>query len=176
MKYKSGNTENRVYKNKPDGWRVDTEATAHPLGTVWIHNGKSRFPKNGKPSQRKKALLVTDEKAMVEKIASKRRSGQEDHFITDKTTEKKIQAEIRRQNREKNATALSKKPAVGKAATPKKPAAPKKSASRLPKSIGFVEKNASGAYVIHGDIGTRRYMGYTKREAIARYNAEAKKK
>lgn len=74
------------------------------------------------------------------------------------------------------ARSSAKKPAVGKAATPKKPAAPKKSASRLPKSIGFVEKNAYGAYVIHGDIGTRRYMGYTKKEAIARYNAEAKKK
>ena len=43
MKYKFGNNENRVYKNKPDGWRVDKKATSHPLGTVWIHNGKSRF-------------------------------------------------------------------------------------------------------------------------------------
>ena len=55
-----------------------------------------------------------------------------------------------------------------------KPKAPKKTPSRLPKSVGSVEKNAYGAYVIHGDIGTRRYMGYTKREALARYNAEAK--
>lgn len=73
------------------------------------------------------------------------------------------------------------KPAARKPAAPKKPAvakkpAARKPATRLPSSIGFIEKNAYGAYVVHGDIGTRRYMGYTKREAIARYNAEAKGK
>ena len=71
----------------------------------------------------------------------------------------------------------AKKPVPKKAPAraPKKPAA-KKPATRLPSSIGFIEKNAYGAYVVHGDIGTRRYMGYTKKEAIARYNSEAKKK
>lgn len=59
-------------------------------------------------------------------------------------------------------------------ATVQKPKTPKKTSERLPKSVGSVEKNAYGAYVVHGDIGTRRYMGYTKREALARYNAEAK--
>ena len=76
-----------------------------------------------KPSQLKKALLVTDEAAMIERIAAKRRKGQEDHFITDKTTEKKIQAEIRRQNRKQKAAMLPPKPAA-KASAParKKPA------------------------------------------------------
>ncbi len=67
------------------------------------------------------------------------------------------------------------KPAVRKPAAPKKPAA-HRPATRLPSSIGFIEKNDCGAYVVHGDIGTRRYMGYTKKEAIARYSAEAKKR
>lgn len=42
-------------------------------------------------------------------------------------------------------------------------------------NIYFVEKNIHGAWVVVGVIGTRQYYGYTKKEAIKRYNDEAYK-
>lgn len=115
MKYKTMNKEVRVYKNLPKGWKVTQGTLTQPAGTVWINNGKSLFPKNGKPSGRKNALLVTDEQLMTSRIAEKRRLHQEDDFITDKTAEAKIRAEIRRQNRENRKANTQKKPMVRKA-------------------------------------------------------------
>lgn len=93
MKFK----EKRIYKNIPKGWKIEENANNHPAGTKWLTNGKSRFSKS-KP-ERKTALLVTDEKRMIEHIAKNRRTGKTDGFKTDKFTETKVQAEIKRQNR-----------------------------------------------------------------------------
>ena len=114
MKYK----EKRVYKHIPEGWKIDENASNHPLGTKWIHNGKSRFTKGG-AAQRQTALLVTDEKTLIKRMATNRRRGKTDGFKTDKTTEAKVQAEIRRQNRVSAKTAATRKP-VRKAATIRK--------------------------------------------------------
>ena len=35
--------------------------------------------------------------------------------------------------------------------------------------IWFIEESVQGAWVIHGNRGTRQYMGYTKREAKEEY-------
>lgn len=37
-----------------------------------------------------------------------------------------------------------------------------------------IEKTFQGAWKIFGDIGYRQYMGYTKKDAIAKYKAEIK--
>lgn len=145
MKYK----EKRVYKHLPDGWKIDEDAIAHPTGTKWITNGKSRFPKNGKPSEHRQALLVTDEKLMIERMAINRRTGKTDGFVTDKTTEAKVQAEIRRQKRRTAQriycyTGLS--PQVVEAypkaahATTKKPAAPSKKRTAA-KTVAAAKRN-----------------------------------
>ena len=42
--------------------------------------------------------------------------------------------------------------------------------------IDFMEKNREGYWVIHGCIGIRRYLYYTKREARKRYIEEVKQK
>lgn len=43
-------------------------------------------------------------------------------------------------------------------------------------NIWFMEKSHEGYWVIHGIIGTRFYLYYTKKEARAKYNAEVKEK
>lgn len=40
--------------------------------------------------------------------------------------------------------------------------------------IYYTERNEYGAWVIHGVIGTRRYYGYCKTDAVRKYKAEAK--
>lgn len=40
--------------------------------------------------------------------------------------------------------------------------------------INYIRRTFQGAWEIHGDIGTRQYMGYTKKQAIARYADECK--
>lgn len=40
--------------------------------------------------------------------------------------------------------------------------------------ISLVERNRYGAWVISGEIGTRQYYYYTKREAMKRYRDEYK--
>lgn len=35
--------------------------------------------------------------------------------------------------------------------------------------IWFIEKSFQGAWVIHGKIGTRQYIGYSKAEAVQKY-------
>ena len=42
--------------------------------------------------------------------------------------------------------------------------------------IEFIERNIRGAWVIRGILGRRWYEGYTKKEAIAKYNAEVEEK
>ena len=41
--------------------------------------------------------------------------------------------------------------------------------------IYFVEKNVRGAWVIYGQIGVKKYDGYTKQEAIKKYKEECKR-
>ena len=132
MKYRAGKdkaSEVRVYKHLPDGWRVNEGAITQPAGTVWISNGPMfRRGKDGKMRHNhayKDALLVTDEKLMVTRIAERRRYEKDDRFISDKTTEAKIRSEMRRQERErKKREALDKKRPVvtGKPPAAKKPA------------------------------------------------------
>lgn len=38
--------------------------------------------------------------------------------------------------------------------------------------IQLIERNVRGAWVIYGILGRRWYEGYTKKEAIAKYNEE----
>lgn len=40
--------------------------------------------------------------------------------------------------------------------------------------ITSIWRNTEGYYVIFGKIGSRLYLGYTKREAIRKYNAESR--
>ena len=138
MKYKTVNKEEvRVYKNIPAGWKIDEFANNYPVGTKWITNGKSRFPKNGKPAEHKSALLVTDEKALIVRIATNRRRGWQDGFKTDKTTETKVQAEIKRLNRSSAATVAKKCPAKAAAKKPmrtvRKPMTAKKTSTPVKK-------------------------------------------
>ena len=42
------------------------------------------------------------------------------------------------------------------------------------KYISMIYKSFQGAWVIWGVAGIRQYLFYTKKEAIKRYNAEAK--
>lgn len=42
------------------------------------------------------------------------------------------------------------------------------------KWIWSICRNTEGYYIIFGKIGSRRYLYYTKREAIRKYNAEAR--
>lgn len=39
--------------------------------------------------------------------------------------------------------------------------------------VMFAEKNIHGAWTVYGANGVRQYYGYSKREAIQRYNEEA---
>lgn len=41
--------------------------------------------------------------------------------------------------------------------------------------IFYVEKNIHGEWVICGQIGIRKYIGYSKTEAIKRYKDECRK-
>jgi hypothetical protein len=43
-------------------------------------------------------------------------------------------------------------------------------------SIYTVERNRYGAWIIRGCIGMRQYIGYPKKEAIAKYRAEVLEK
>lgn len=45
-----------------------------------------------------------------------------------------------------------------------------------PGSIYMVEKSANGWIIIRGIIGTRRYLYYSKREAVRRYRKEVLEK
>lgn len=40
--------------------------------------------------------------------------------------------------------------------------------------IWLIEQSFQGAWVIHGQIGTRQFMGYTKNQAIKKYKEECK--
>ena len=42
------------------------------------------------------------------------------------------------------------------------------------KYINFVDQLYDGSYRIHGSIGYRRYIGYSKKVAIKKYNEEAR--
>jgi hypothetical protein len=44
----------------------------------------------------------------------------------------------------------------------------------MSKYIHLIERNQYGAWVIYGAIGQRRYIGYTKAQAIAIYNQTAR--
>lgn len=39
--------------------------------------------------------------------------------------------------------------------------------------IFFIEKNIRGAWVVYGDIGVKKYCGYTKTQAKEKYRNEA---
>ena len=104
MRYKTQTDTVRVYKNMPAGWEVSTGATTQPSGTVWIRNGQPRWKKGKDGKMRyneayKTALLVKDEQKMIDNIAAKRRRKQDDRFVTDKTTEAKIQSAMRKPKR-----------------------------------------------------------------------------
>ena len=43
------------------------------------------------------------------------------------------------------------------------------------KYIYWIEPIYDGSYRIHGTIGNRRYIGYSKKQAIKKYNDEARK-
>ncbi len=109
MKYRTGKdkkSEVRVLKHFPEGWKVLKGAQAHPAGTVWASNGEPRFKRGEdgklyKNPKYKHALVVQDEGLMVTRIAQARRQGRNDRFVTDQTTEKRIWAEICRQERER---------------------------------------------------------------------------
>lgn len=106
MKYKiRENEEVQVYKRLPKGWKITEGTMTEPVGTRWASNGEPFFVKDKSGKYHKnlnyrQALVVTDEKLMIERIAEKRRTG-EDFFISDKKTEEKIRAETRRQVRER---------------------------------------------------------------------------
>lgn len=47
----------------------------------------------------------------------------------------------------------------------------------MPKgNIWLVERNLRGAWVIYGVLGVRQYYGYTKAEAIKKYQDECESK
>ena len=109
MKYRTGKdktSEVRVYKNVPKGWKILKGTTAQPVGTAWVSNGEPLFKrgqdgKMHKNPEYKHALVVQDEQLMVMQIAEDRRRGGGERFISDATTETKIQSEMRRQDRER---------------------------------------------------------------------------
>ena len=109
MKYRTGKDEKsevRVYKNMPKGWKVLKGTQTQPVGTAWVSNGEPLFKRGRdgklhKNPKYKHALVVQDEQLMVARIAEERRRGGGERFISDATTETKIQSEIRRQDRER---------------------------------------------------------------------------
>lgn len=172
MKYRTGKDEKsevRVYKHLPEGWKVLKGTQTQPVGTVWASNGEPVFKrgKDGKLHKNpkyKQALVVRDEKLMVTRIAQARRYERNDRFIADQTTEKKIQAEMRRQERErKKRESLDRtRPVVTGKKPSSKPA--KKPASKRPMTalersvkpttdkVGDVLVNQSGVkYTIIGE-------------------------
>lgn len=154
MKYRTGKGEKsavRVYKHLPKGWKVRQGASTQPLGTVWASNGKSIFS-----PEYKQALVVRDEKLMVERIAEDRRFNRDDRFIADQTTEKKIQAEMRRQERERKKHESQNKTrsaATGKKSSAKRPmTALERSVKPTTDKVGDVLINQSGVkYTIIGE-------------------------
>ena len=42
-------------------------------------------------------------------------------------------------------------------------------------NVFLVEKNIRGAWVVYGAIGVKQYYGYSKSEAVRRYEEECKK-
>lgn len=40
--------------------------------------------------------------------------------------------------------------------------------------VWFIDKTFQGAWAIHGQIGYRQYMGYSKSEAIRKYKQECR--
>ncbi len=109
MKYWTGKDEKsevRVYKHLPEGWKVLKGTQTQPAGTAWASNGEPLFKRGEdgklhKNPRYKHALVVQDEGLMVAWIAQARRYERNDRFIADQTTEKKIWAEMRRQERER---------------------------------------------------------------------------
>lgn len=96
----------RVYKSLPKGYRVLDGTMTQPRGTVWIAKGRpfggvkdGKLHKNPNYNQ---ALLVKDEKWMIDGIID-RRCGLTTGgtIITNKTTEDKVQAELRKRARQK---------------------------------------------------------------------------
>lgn len=164
MKYRTGKDEKsavRVYKHLPDGWKVQTGTQTQPAGTVWVSNGEPAFKrgKDGKLHSNpkyKQALVVRDEGLMVTRIAQARRYERSDRFITDQTTEKKVQAEMRRQERErkKRESLNQTRPvATGKKSSTKRPmTALERSVKPTTDKVGDVLVNQSGVkYTIIGE-------------------------
>lgn len=132
MKYRTGKdkeSEVRVLKHLPEGWKVLKGTLTQPVGTVWAANGEPVFRrgKDGKLHKNPKykhALVVQDEGLMITRIAQARRYERNDGFIADQTTEKKIQAEMRRQERERKKRESQNKTrsaATGKKSSTKRP-------------------------------------------------------
>ena len=46
---------------------------------------------------------------------------------------------------------------------------------KLINHVFFAERNLRGAWAVYGSLGVRQYYGYTKKEAIQKYNEEANK-
>ena len=42
-------------------------------------------------------------------------------------------------------------------------------------NVFLVEKNVHGAWVIYGRLGVKQYYGYSKKQAVERYNAECER-
>lgn len=154
MKYKTNGKEVRVYKNLPEGWSVIKGTMTQPKGTVWIKKG-SLFKKDGKSGEYRKnkdykqALLITDEEQMIETIAENRKNKRRpDNFVPDQTTEKKIRAEMRRQDRERQKR--EKKSSVSKSTKHSTPL--EKSIKPTTDKVGDVLVNQAGVkYKIVGE-------------------------
>ncbi len=144
MKYQATeNSQVRVYKHLPKGWKVVEGSWSQPEGTVWINNGKSRFRKsrakkdlkaqNGRMVRNpayKNALLIVDEELMLDKIGKQRVAGKKDRFLPDKTWESKIQTSVRKEKKRKREECAAAKGAKKPAAKAPKPAKKAKPAAR----------------------------------------------
>ena len=102
MKYKGyQGKEVRVYKRMPQGYKAIDGSTTAPAGTMWVRKGtpftRGRDGKMHANPNYKHALVVRDEKQMIGRIAERRRRGEDDRFVADQATEKKIRSEMRRQ-------------------------------------------------------------------------------
>ena len=165
MKYRTGKdkeSEVRVYKHLPEGWKVLKGTLTQPVGTAWASNGEPVFRrgKGGKLHKNpkyKQVLVVQDEEIMVSQIARLRRYKKDDGaFITDQTTEKKIQAEMRRQERARKKHESQNKTrsvATGKKSSTKRPmTALERSVKPTTDKVGDVLVNQSGVkYTIIGE-------------------------
>ena len=164
MKYRTGKdkeSEVRVLKHLPEGWKVLKGTLTQPAGTAWASNGEPVFRrgKDGKLHKNpkyKQVLVVQDEGLMITRIAQVRRYERNDRFIADQTTEKKIQAEMRRQERERKKRESQNKTrsaATGKKSSTKRPmTALERSIKPTTDKVGDVLVNQSGVkYTIIGE-------------------------